>query len=66
MILRSRFVLLAESFILREPARIPKIRSINFSCEFDERCAASGEAQPYYNIRFMAAPNFSCIRALIF
>jgi phosphoglycolate phosphatase len=25
-----------------------------------------GEAHPYYNILFMAAPNFSCIRALIF
>ena len=26
----------------------------------------SGETQPYYNIRFMAAPKFSSVRALIF
>ena len=43
-----------------------KVRSINFSCEFDAGCAVSGEAQPYYNIRFMAAPKFSSARALIF
>src|SRR5882724_9347153 len=43
-----------------------KIRSINFSCEFEAGCVTSGETQPYYNIRFMAAPNFSSIRALIF
>ncbi|PYT50456.1 MAG: haloacid dehalogenase, partial [Acidobacteria bacterium] len=26
----------------------------------------SGETQPYYNIRFMAAPKFSSVRAMIF
>jgi len=43
-----------------------KIRSINFSCEFDAGCVTSGAAQPYYNNWLMSAPNFSSVRALIF
>jgi phosphoglycolate phosphatase len=43
-----------------------KIRTIHFSIELDAGQVVSAEAPPYYNIRFMAAPSFSSIRALIF